>query len=555
LHKQSALARTQRARLQSGGDVYANPSSGLMQAQTLKSQQLISTGMQINASGAAQIAIDGTVRMLGDRTTYTQDNLTSNGPDTWIGNWQASTDGMVLAIIGTPPSYQTGYAGMLTGTVKSGNTVTCTVFASTFSPSITVTSKKSGSQTVYLPIPGTFTMPVRNGESWSIVLTANSQFGAKPGVLLYWIPYGADSNATPPTLTTPAAPAAPAPLSRSKEAGNEEAKSEEVSNEEVSSEEVSSEALKLLPRATWVHTGPYTNPDTNPETDAHNENAVPAAATTVSADAADSEADTQVATTAPTLAADATAPSASDDLVQDNPAQDNPAQDNPAQDNPAQQLWAQLMALTELSSRHSGSGSGSGAVAASRNPLAPRAASSGNAQAEIDKRIADLTRVFGDATGMAQDPSQRAAFVAELQKIVCAPDASGIVQAKPLQDQDIQKLIDSFAAASGKTFTTEQRALLDAGVKSLVQINDNETSRNDLSLIKNNIGVFFDSIEQAVGITFEANAKRLLTRALTRLVGDGQQGGRLIAPASEATTTAAPASNAASAADGEGAAP
>jgi trimeric autotransporter adhesin len=446
------------ANVQANGNVYANATTGIVQGQTLQSAQLISTGLQIHATGAAQVAINGTVQMLASRTMYTQADLTvptGDGYGSVQQTWTATTDGMVVALIGSTDHSQS-YAGLLTGAVTtSAGVYTCTVYATMTSDSRTFTSKKS-SQTVWLPMPGTFTMPVRNGENWTIVFTTNGQFGASPDVFIYWIPFGSNSAATPPSLSTPAPPSAPPPITSLTTGA---AKQDHATLLETLAPEVAVQAEPMSDAAiTQVETQP-----------------APADASVLP----------ERATTVP---------------------------------NPAEQLFISLMSLANVATNSTSVGQ-----ASRSNPLAANAL---NLQAEIDKRIADLTRVFGDATAMSPDQSLRAAFISDLQKIVCTPDAAGQAQAQQVQDhdQDIQNLIDSFGAASGKTFSAEQRALLDAGVKSLVQINDNEQTRNDLNLIKNNIGVFINSIEQATGITIDASARRVLTRALMRLVGDGRQG-------------------------------
>ncbi|MDC6131593.1 hypothetical protein PPH41_27615 [Burkholderia gladioli] len=61
-------------------------------------------------------------------------------------------------------------------------------------------------------------------------------------------------------------------------------------------------------------------------------------------------------------------------------------------------------------------------------------------------------------------------------------------------------------------------------MRALVRINDNEANRHDLVLIKRNVDLFLDNLQAALGQTLSHSERRLLTRALTRIVGDGSQG-------------------------------
>lgn len=145
------------------------------------------------------------------------------------------------------------------------------------------------------------------------------------------------------------------------------------------------------------------------------------------------------------------------------------------------------------------------------------------AQRNIDQRVGDLAQVFGDATAMSASPDDRAAFIKDLQNIVCSAAPPGQVPDNAVDPRHIQDLIDTFGRVTGHSFTAQQRELLASGVQALVRINDNDENRHDLNLIKNNINHFLEAVGQAIGKAFGANERRLLTRALVRLVGDGSQ--------------------------------
>lgn len=144
----------------------------------------------------------------------------------------------------------------------------------------------------------------------------------------------------------------------------------------------------------------------------------------------------------------------------------------------------------------------------------------------IDDRVEDFTRVLGDATGMDPRPDARAAFIHDLQMIVCRAQPPGTEPDNRLNDDDVRALIDTLGRVTGHQFTPEEHAMVDAGVRALVEINANDRNRRDLDLIKSNIGFFLDSMETAMGRSFDTRQRRLLTRALVRLVGDGTQGPR-----------------------------
>jgi hypothetical protein len=145
-----------------------------------------------------------------------------------------------------------------------------------------------------------------------------------------------------------------------------------------------------------------------------------------------------------------------------------------------------------------------------------------DAQRTIDERVADFSRVFGDATRMSPSDEDRRRFVQHLQAIVCRAMPAGQVADNRVDDAHMASLISTFAQVTGRDFGSRQKGLLDAGIRALVSINDNAASRGDLVLIKTNIDLFLENVEHALDLRFDPNQRRLLTRAVTRLVGDGR---------------------------------
>lgn len=322
-----------------------------------------------------RIATNGSTQMLGARIAYDQSALTHGG--TYFTE-TATTDGYVMATVGEP-TYTSNYAGALSGATYSGGTRTSFVYATGLSYLYDTGGKKSGK--VYrIPVPGAFTMPVRNGERWELTLTWNGDFGGPPKVEFYWIPLGIPPDGI-------AAEAAPATL--------------------------------------------------------------------------------------PNGGMGAMLDQLRDDLQS-----------------------GRLRASMEQS-----------------------------AQQTITQRMDDLTRVFGDATGMSPDADARQRFMQELAKIVCTPQAAPRTSESPEFASNVQSLIDVFARVTGQDFTAEQRSLLADGVRALVQINDNDANRHDLVLIKTNVELFLDNVQQVLRTQFDISQRRLLTRALVRLVGDGSAPG------------------------------
>ncbi|MEO6934182.1 MAG: hypothetical protein ABI171_02455 [Collimonas sp.] len=119
----------------------------------------------------------------GTRTAYNQSALTD-------GNFSqvASSDGFVMATVGQP-TFSSNYLGTLEGfTVDSGGSTTSFVYATGLAYSYNVQTGKKGATTILIPMPGSFTMPVRQGETWNLRLTWNPEIGVAPQVEFYWIP-------------------------------------------------------------------------------------------------------------------------------------------------------------------------------------------------------------------------------------------------------------------------------------------------------------------------------------------------------------------------------
>lgn len=386
----TSSTQVQGATLNSTGNITAK--SGSVQAATLMGQQLNVSGLQINPLG--------NVNFFGARTVNTLSGTTISQ--------NAVTDGYILAQIGQVDSSNPSYIGMLTGSTKAqGGAGAATYSVSVTGQTVqrTIQAGKKGRKTYNIPFPGTFCMPVANGEQWTLTVTAYSELGNTPQVTWYWLPLG---NSSSPSLasagmTTPGTQGSPA-----------------------------LDAVRA------------------------------AAARPTAADVAN------------------------------------------AATHPATIVLAELQKLNEQ-------------IQAASTPAA-RAA---GAQQTINQRVSDLTQILGDATHMSSNADDRAAFVRDLQKIVCAPSASGQLSAQPVTEQTILDLVNTFGKISGHVFTSEQTGLLIAGVNALIQINDSPDNRNDLNLIKKNIDLFIDNMQQVLQTPFSSQDQRLLTRALTRLVGDG----------------------------------
>jgi hypothetical protein len=310
----------------------------------------------------------------GTRTAYNQSDLVDGGTSfTQV----ATSDGFVMATVGQP-TFSANYLGTLEGfTVDSSGSNTSFVYATGLAYSYNMQNGKKGVNTILIPMPGSFTMPVRKGETWSLRLTWNTEIGQAPQVEFYWIP---DLDGT------------------------------------------------------------------------HGHAGVPA----------------------------------------------------------GQQASIMKQAMNTLRDElQSGKVQGSMLL---------------SAQQAIDGRVLDLAHILGDSVNQGSSEQDRQQFLGRLQKIVCSAAPQGQKTDNAVDPQALQDLIASFGKLSGHTFSVQQNGLIEAGVRALVQINDNDANRRDLSLINRNIGLFLDNMQQVLDKQFSNNERRLLTRALVRIVGDGNRG-------------------------------
>jgi hypothetical protein len=305
----------------------------------------------------------------GERVAYSQTDLQNDGS---IFSQTASIGGFVMATVGQP-SFTDNYLGTLEGfTTDSAGNTTSFVYATGLAYTYTMPQGKKGARTINVPMPGSFTMPVRKGETWNLRLTWNAAVGPAPQVEFYWIPEQAESR--------PGA-AANGPASKMKQ-------SMEQLRSELSSGKI--------------------------------------------------------------------------------------------------QTTMQL-----------------------------------SAQQAIDGRVNDLAHILGDSVNASGGEQERQQFVAKLQKIVCSAAPAEAKSDNAVDPHALQELIASFSSLSGHSFSTQQNDLLETGVRALVQINDNESTRQDLSLISRNISLFIDNVQLVLQKQFGNHERRLLTRALMRLVGNG----------------------------------
>jgi hypothetical protein len=129
-----------------------------------------------------------TLTSFGPRQTYTQADLVNNQ-----FSQLAATDGLVMATLGSL-GYESAFLGLVSGNTSLNGQVTSTVIAAATTQTLTNTSKK-GTQTIYVPLPGSFTMPVRAGETWNVMLTADAAFSPVPDLIFFWIPDGEVASA------------------------------------------------------------------------------------------------------------------------------------------------------------------------------------------------------------------------------------------------------------------------------------------------------------------------------------------------------------------------
>jgi hypothetical protein len=141
----------------------------------------------------------------GPRVAYNQSNLSEGGTFSQL----AASDGLVMATVGQP-GLKTTYLGSLEGstTDANGNT-TSFAYATGLGYPYTMTGKK-GTGSVMIPVPGSFTMPVRKGETWSVQLTSIPTIAPAPQIEFYWIPSGEAGAAIIPTSQPESSPMAAA---------------------------------------------------------------------------------------------------------------------------------------------------------------------------------------------------------------------------------------------------------------------------------------------------------------------------------------------------------
>ncbi|MGV2287310.1 hypothetical protein AAHK20_01230 [Trinickia sp. YCB016] len=182
----------QRYALQVNGDVNFTTSQ-------VDVNNLITQNLTVEQS----VTVDGTVQMIGTRAAYGNWALTNGNYFTQT----AATDGYVMATVGQP-TYTANYCGALSGrTYDANGNPTSFVYATGLAYKYDTGGKKSH-KTYSIPVPGSFTMPVKKGERWDLTLTWNTDFGGAPQVEFYWIPLGAPPAAM--HAMAAAAPAAPA---------------------------------------------------------------------------------------------------------------------------------------------------------------------------------------------------------------------------------------------------------------------------------------------------------------------------------------------------------
>ncbi|MDC6132571.1 hypothetical protein PPH41_32925, partial [Burkholderia gladioli] len=137
------------------------------------------------SAGGVSFAANGSVQMLGARKVYTSASM--QGDDKYRIYWEtAATDGYVMATVGQPNPGGPEFLGVLTGSTYEGPTQTSFTYAMAFAQ----TFETPGKDKMYLPVPGSFTMPVRQQEKWQVELSSTPDDGTRPQVEFYWIPLG-----------------------------------------------------------------------------------------------------------------------------------------------------------------------------------------------------------------------------------------------------------------------------------------------------------------------------------------------------------------------------
>ncbi|MFC5475570.1 hypothetical protein [Paraherbaspirillum soli] len=145
---------------------------------TLESKAMQVAGTTINA--------DGSVQIIGNRVAYDQKALIKGGTSF---EQVATSDGYVMAAIGQP-IWKANHCGSLAGTTSHNGKQTSIVHATALAYQIKTSNGNEDDKTISIPVPGSFTMPVKQGETWTLKLTWNADIGKAPPLKFYWIPLG-----------------------------------------------------------------------------------------------------------------------------------------------------------------------------------------------------------------------------------------------------------------------------------------------------------------------------------------------------------------------------
>jgi len=131
---------------------------------------------------------DNTDQGFGRRTAYTRADFTDGS--TRFSRIAAS-DGLVVGTLGTvSQDLDVDFAGLLELFTQADGATTSYIYVSASTNRRELDCGKAGKQTFYIPSPGTFSLPVRKGETWNLVLTYATQVAPAPDVEFYWIPLG-----------------------------------------------------------------------------------------------------------------------------------------------------------------------------------------------------------------------------------------------------------------------------------------------------------------------------------------------------------------------------
>jgi len=136
----------------------------------------------------AEMSGGNTDQGFGRRTAYTQADFTDGG--THFSRIAAS-DGLVVGTLGTVSQrLDMDFAGLLKLFTQADGATTSYIYVSASTNRRELDCGKAGKPTFYIPSTGTFSLPVRKGETWNLVLTYATQAAPAPDVEFYWIPLG-----------------------------------------------------------------------------------------------------------------------------------------------------------------------------------------------------------------------------------------------------------------------------------------------------------------------------------------------------------------------------